>query len=104
MVWRHAELSEAQFRELWLGEHVKWAKQLKGLRQYVIGFVTDGPAGAPAGIATLCFDSRAAADAAFADADLSRELLRTRESFASSVQVMFVDEVVVVPLEETPNE
>jgi uncharacterized protein (TIGR02118 family) len=96
LVWKRPELSDAEFRRLWLGEHVVYAKQLAGLREYVIDFVTEGPDKAPAGIATLCFDSRQALEAAFSDARLSRELLRTREQFAREVEVMLVDEQVVV--------
>lgn len=96
-VWKRPELSDAEFRRLWLGEHVEYAKQLSGLREYVIDFVTDAPSGAPSGIATLRFDSREALDAAFSDPRLKENLLRTREQFAHSVQVMMVDEHVVVP-------
>ena len=97
LVWKRPELSDAEFRRLWLGEHVEYAKQLPGLREYVIDFVTDGPSGAPAGIATVRFDSREALDAAFAIPHLKENLLRTRDQFAASVQVTIVDENVVVP-------
>jgi len=97
LVWKRPDLSDAEFRRLWLGEHVAYAKQLPGLREYIIDFVTEGPAEGPAGIATLRFDSRKALDAAFSDPTLSKELLRTREQFARSVQLMFVDEEIIVP-------
>ena len=97
LVWKHPELSDGEFRRLWLGEHVAYAKQLPGLREYVIDFVTDPPDGAPNGIATVRFDTREALDAAFSDPQLKQQLLRTREQFAASVQVMIVDEQVVVP-------
>jgi uncharacterized protein (TIGR02118 family) len=98
LVWKRPELSDAEFRRLWLGEHVDYAKRLSGLREYVIDFRIDAPSGAPAGIATLRFDSRQALDAAFSDLVLSKQLLGTRDQFAQSVQVMLVDEVIVVPL------
>src|ERR1700730_12488344 len=85
-VWRHPELSETEFRNLWLGEHVRYAKRLAGLREYVIDFVTQGPNDGPSGIATLRFDSRQALDAAFGDPILSGHLVRTREQFARAVQ------------------
>ena len=97
LVWKRPELSHAEFRELWLGEHVQHAKRLVGLREYIIDFVTDGPAEGPAGIATLRFDSRKALDAAFADSQLAQDLLRTRNTFAQSVQVFLVDEQNIVP-------
>jgi uncharacterized protein (TIGR02118 family) len=97
LVWKRANLSDSAFRALWLGEHVMYAKELAGLREYVIDFVTDGPADGPSGIATLRFDSREALEAAFKDSELTRELMRTRDLFARSVQVMLVEEEQIVP-------
>jgi len=97
LVWKRPELTDAEFRRLWLGEHVAYAKQLPGLREYVIDFVTQGPSGAPAGIATLRFDTREALDAAFSIPELKENLMRTRDDFAQSVQVTIVDEEIVVP-------
>jgi uncharacterized protein (TIGR02118 family) len=96
-VWKRPELSNAEFRRVWLGEHVEYAKRLPGLREYVIDFVTEGPSDGPSGVATLRFDSREALEAAFANPPLSRDLIRTREQFARTVQVMIVDEEIVVP-------
>jgi uncharacterized protein (TIGR02118 family) len=97
-VWKRPELCDAEFRKVWLGEHVEYAKRLAGLREYVIDFVTEGPSGGPSGIATLRFDSHQALEAAFGAPALSRDLMRTREQFARTVQVMIVDEEIVVPL------
>lgn len=97
LVWKRAGLSDSEFRRLWLGEHVGYAKQLPGLREYVIDFVTEGPAGGPNGIATLQFDSRQTLSAAFSNDALAKELLRTRDQFASAVKVMLVEEEVLVP-------
>jgi uncharacterized protein (TIGR02118 family) len=97
LVWKRPELNDAEFRQLWLGEHVEYAKRLVGLREYVIDFVTEGPSDGPSGIATLRFDSRQTLDAAFSDPALRRDLMRTREGFARTVQVMIVDEKIVVP-------
>jgi len=97
LVWKRPGLSAAEFRQLWLGEHVTCAKQLPGLREYVIDFVGEGPSGVPDGVATLRFDDRAALDSAFSDPGLNERLLRTREQFAQRVQVMIVDEHIVVP-------
>lgn len=96
LVWKRPELSLEEFRRLWLAEHVEYAKSLIGLREYVIDFVTEGPKGAPHGIATLRFDSREALNAAFSDPKINNDLARTRETFASAVQVTIVDEHVVV--------
>jgi len=97
LVWKRPELSDAEFRRLWLGEHVQYAKRLAGLREYVIDFVTEGSNDGPSGIATLRFDSRQALEAAFGDPMLTGHLMRTREQFARAVQVMMVEEEIVVP-------
>jgi uncharacterized protein (TIGR02118 family) len=99
LVWKRPELSAAEFRRLWLGEHMAHAKRLPGLSEYVIDFVKEGPAQGPAGIATVRFESRAALDAAFGEPALKENLLRTRDEFAHSVQLLFVDEEVIVPRE-----
>ena len=97
LVWKRGDLSDARFRQLWLGEHVDYAKQLPGLRAYSIDFVTEGAADGPSAIATLRFDSREALDAAFSVPHIKENLMRTREQFAESVQVMIVEECIVVP-------
>ena len=96
LVWKRPELSDVEFRRLWLGEHVDYAKQLAGVREYTIDFATDAPEGAPSAIATLRFDSREALEAAFSNPHIKEGLMRTREQFAEVVQVMIVDEHVVV--------
>lgn len=97
LVWKRPELSDDEFRSRWLGEHAEAAKRLAGLREYVIDFIADAPASVPSGIAVVRFDDREALDAAFADEALVRELMATRETFATHVRVFVVDEAVVVP-------
>src|SRR5437868_4051701 len=79
-------------RRIWLGDHVEYANQLPGVREYVIDFVTDAPKNAPSAIATLRFDTREALEAAFGDPYLKENLTRTREQFAEDVQVVIVNE------------
>lgn len=97
LVWKRPELSDSEFRRIWLGEHVEYAKQLPGVREYTIDFVTEAPSGTPSAIATLRFDTREALDTAFSDPHLKENLMRTREQFAAAVQVMIVEEVTIVP-------
>jgi uncharacterized protein (TIGR02118 family) len=99
LVWKRPELSDAEFRRIWLGDHVRYAKQLPGVLEYTIDFVTNAPKSAPSGIATLRFDSREALEAAFRDPELKDNLLRTREHFAEDVEILIVDEYVVIPNE-----
>jgi uncharacterized protein (TIGR02118 family) len=96
LVWKRLELTDAEFRRIWLGEHVSYAKQLPGVREYTIDFATTDDPALPSAIATLRFDSREALDAAFNTPHLGQNLLQTREQFARAVQVMIVDEHVVV--------
>jgi uncharacterized protein (TIGR02118 family) len=97
IVWKRPELSDAEFRRIWLGEHVEYAKQLPGVREYVIDFIPNAPPGMPSAVAVLRFDSRDALDAAFNNPQLKQGLMETRDQFAQSVQVSIVDECVVVP-------
>lgn len=97
LVWKRPELSDAEFRRIWLGEHVEFAKQLPGVREYTIDFVTEAPKSTPSAVATLRFDTREALEAAFSDPYLKDNLLRTRQQFAQDVQVLIVDEHVVIP-------
>ena len=97
LVWKRRGLSDQEFRRIWLDEHVEYAKQLSGLRGYKIDFVIEGFGDGPSAIATLFFDSRQALEAAFSVPHIKENLMRTREQFAESVQVMIVDECVVLP-------
>src|SRR5438477_7759467 len=102
LVWKRPELTDAEFRRLWLGEHVDYARKIPGVREYTIDFVTEGPAGAPSGIATLRFDNRAALERAFGNPQLNEDLRRTREAFAEVVQILIVGEHIVIP--RTPTD
>ncbi len=95
LVRKLPHLTSGQFEQAWLGEHIEYAKRLPGLREYVIDLVTLGPPGSPDGIATVRFDTREACDAAFATPGLREDLPRTRNEFADSVDVLFVDERVI---------
>lgn len=96
LVWKRPELSDAEFRELWLGEHVDYAHKIPSVCEYTIDFVTNGPTGAPAGIATLRFDDEAVLEKAFSNRELNEHLRRTREEFAAHVQILIVDENKII--------
>ena len=65
LVWKRNDLTRAEFRDRWLGEHAQLAGRLNGLRGYVIDFAEEAPEGAPDAVATVYFDNREALDAAF---------------------------------------
>lgn len=94
LVRKRPDLTREQFAERWLGEHAQLARRLEGLRSYTIDLL-EGEDPPYDGIAITCFDSREAAERAFADAELAAGLLRTREEFAASVEVRFTTEHVV---------
>jgi uncharacterized protein (TIGR02118 family) len=97
LVWKRPQLSDTEFRGRWLGEHIDYAREIPGVREYSIDFVENAPEGAPSGIATLRFDDTEALNRAFSDPQLNENLRRSRETFAESVQVMLVEEHTIIP-------
>ena len=99
LVRKRPELTRDEFVACWLGEHVEIAKRLPGLRGYVIHILEGGDPPLD-GIAVTTFDSREAAEQAFADPELAPGLRRTRDEFAESVEVFFVEEHIIVQEEQ----
>lgn len=95
LVRKRPELTREEFLARWTGEHAEIARRLPGLRGYVI-HVLEGESPPVDGIAVTTFDSREAAERAFADPELAAGLRRTRDDFAASVEVYFAKEHVVV--------
>lgn len=95
LVRKRPELTRDEFLARWMGEHVDIAKRLPGLRGYVI-HILDGDAPPFDGIAVTTFDSREEAQRAFADPEVADGLRRTRDEFAASVEVYFVEEHIIV--------
>jgi uncharacterized protein (TIGR02118 family) len=95
LVRKRPELTRDEFLARWLGEHIEIAKRLPGLRGYVI-HILDGESPPFDGIAVTTFDSREEAERAFADPELADGLRRTRDAFAASVEVYFVEEHIIV--------
>jgi uncharacterized protein (TIGR02118 family) len=97
LVRRLPELDRDEFARRWLGEHVEIARRLPGLLEYRIDVLRPEGIELPYdGIAVTRFDSRAAAEAAFAVPELAADLRRTRDTFAAAADVVFADEHVVV--------
>ena len=99
LVRKRPELTREEFIARWKGEHVEIAKQLPGLRGYVI-HILDGTGAPIDGIAVTTFDSREDAERAFADPTLAAGLGRTRDDFAASVEVYFAEEHIIVEEEQ----
>lgn len=99
LVRKRPELTRDEFLDRWTGEHVEIAKRLSGLRGYAI-HILDGEDPPYDGIAVTTFDSREQAERAFADLELAEGLRRTRDEFAASVEVYFVEEHIIVQEEK----
>jgi EthD domain len=95
IVSRRPDLDRSEFLARWTGEHAEAAARLKGLRGYVI-YVPEAEDAPFDGIAVTSFDSREEAEEAFADPELAVVLARTRDDFAASVDVHFVEEHTIV--------
>ena len=63
---RREDMTSEQFAHWWLVEHAPRAKELPGLRRLVFNLVDPGDPESPDGISELWFDSREAADVAYA--------------------------------------
>ena len=98
LVRRLPELTPDEFVAHWSGAHVEIARRLPGVRGIRLGVVqTWNPAeSAWDGIGELWFDSREAADAAFAAEPVANQLAADRKLFLGEAQVAFVDEVTVL--------
>jgi len=65
-LYRADEMTSEQFAHWWLVEHAPRAKELPGLRRLVFNLVDSDEPESPDGISELWFDSRQAADEAYA--------------------------------------
>lgn len=63
---RHVDLARPVFFDWWLGQHWELARQLPGLRHYIVSCVAEAQEGPFDGMAELWFDTLAAANAACA--------------------------------------
>lgn len=95
IVHKRPEISREEFVSRWTGEHAQVAARLKGLRSYVLYFSSEACTSFD-GIALTSFDSRDAAERAFSDPAVSDDLRRTRDQFAASVEVCYLEEHVIV--------
>lgn len=66
MLYRRDDMSAAEFAHWWIDEHAARAAELPGLRRLVFNLVESDDPQSPDGISELWFDSREAADAAYA--------------------------------------
>jgi uncharacterized protein (TIGR02118 family) len=88
-VQRKEALSDEEFVRLWLG-HSDVAAELPGLRHYEILPVSGGDEGGPDGFVLMRFDSKEAADEAFASPQMAASAADSA-SFAAHFGTFYVD-------------
>ena len=99
LVRRLPELSHDEFIAHWSGPHIEIVRDLPGLRGLRLGAVVSWMPEDAAwdGIGELWFDSRDAAERAFATEPFASKLAADRKLFLAEVQIAFVEELTVVP-------
>jgi uncharacterized protein (TIGR02118 family) len=99
LVRRKAGLSNAAFRDHWLGVHAPLAAAIPGMRGYRINIAGDPGAQPPApydGSAEIWFDSRAAMEAGLAS-DEGRIAGADTAHFAEAITFLVTEEHVILP-------
>ena len=100
LVKRRADLSQAEFRDYWMGQHIRFSSRIPGMRGYRINVATaDQPADDVApwdGTAEIWFDDRASLEAGLASAEgvvAGEDVAR----FADRLEFLWTEEHVVIP-------
>jgi len=97
LVRKLPDLSQAAFREHWLGPHSDIARQLPGLRGYVVYTPLADHVPGCDGIAITWFDTEDAAAAGFSSDALAPLLARDRPKFLSDAAAFIAAEHVLLP-------
>lgn len=97
MVRRRPDLSHEEFVAYWLGPHAEIAKEMPGALGYVVNIAEDPEQAGWDGFAEVWFESREAADAAFASEPFASRIRADRPKFVGEQEIFFVTEETVVP-------
>ena len=97
MVRRRPDMSHEDFVAYWLGPHAEIAREMPGALGYVVNVAHDPAEAGWDGFAEVWFDSREAADAAFASEPFASLIKADRPKFVGEQVIFFVDETTVVP-------
>jgi len=101
VIYKRLDMSRDEFVRYWRQVHAPLAKQMPGVRRYIINPTLEafGPGAPPLdGVAELWFDDAAAARSAFASAAgraTTEDLVNFTE--AEKVQVVIAEEIAIVP-------
>ena len=97
MVRRRPDLSHEDFVGYWLGPHAEIAREMPGALGYVVNVADDPDEAGWDGFAEVWFESREAADAAFASEPLASLIKADRPKFVGEQVIFFVTETAVLP-------
>jgi uncharacterized protein (TIGR02118 family) len=99
LVRRKSGMSREAFLAHWTGPHAEIVRSLPGLRGLRYGLVQAWSPEEAAwdGIGEVWFDSREAAEAAFASEPWRTRLIEDRKLFLGEAQAAFVTDLTVVP-------
>ena len=96
MVRRRHDLSHKEFVAYWLGPHAEIAREMPGALGYVVNIAQDPDVAGWDGFAEVWFESREAADAAFASEPFASRIRADRPKFVGEQVIFFVDETTVI--------
>lgn len=97
MVRRRPDLSHEDFVAYWLGPHAEIAREMPGALGYVVNVADDPDEAGWDGFAEVWFESREAADTAFASEPFASRIKADRPKFVGEQVIFFVNETAVLP-------
>ena len=100
---RKPELSPAEFRRVWQGEHAAMVRSVPEVRKYVLSFVLDQPARALVpihgievdAVAELWYDDRAALERAAARPEM-QAVLANGARYLGAIKTVITEEVDII--------
>ena len=96
LVRRRPDLSADEFVAYWLGPHADIAREMPGALGYVVNVAQDPEEAGWDGFAEVWFESREAAEAAFASEPFASRIRADRPKFVAEQRIFFVDETTVL--------
>jgi uncharacterized protein (TIGR02118 family) len=97
LVRRRRGMAREAFVRHWLGPHAEIARQVPGIRGYVILLAEDPEACGYDGVAITWFDTREEAETGFRAPVVADRLAADRPEFLEDVTVFLTEEHVVLP-------
>ncbi len=100
---RKPELTHAQFKEVWLGDHAPMVRAIPEVKKYVLSFVTDQPSKAYVAIhgisidaiAELWYEDKAALARAGARPEMAK-ILENGAKYLGGIKTVITEEVEII--------